>query len=77
MKKYFKLFALLLVATMGFSACSSKPAQVKKQEDTKEKTDKVNYQISFSGSSTLAPVHSLLIPTVLIPASSSATIHLM
>lgn len=62
MKKYLKLCSLLLVATMAFSACSSKNENKTKQEekksDKKEAKDSINYQISFSGSSTLAPVIS-------------------
>lgn len=61
MKKCLKLFSLLIIATMGLSACSSqgnKPETKKeeKKEDKKESGDNLNYQISFSGSSTLAPV---------------------
>ena len=64
MKKFLKLFSLLLIATMGLSACGSGEKkestsnETKKEEVSKEKTDTINYQISFSGSSTLAPVIS-------------------
>lgn len=62
MKKYLKLCSLLLVLTMAFSGCSSKKENNTKQEEKKdnkkEAKDSINYQISFSGSSTLAPVIS-------------------
>lgn len=61
MKKNFKILALFLALSIGLSACGKK--EEKKDTDTKqeiknEKKDDVNYQISFSGSSTLAPVIS-------------------
>lgn len=59
MKKNLKFFSLLLVSTMIFSGCAIKTSDVKNKTENKEsKDDKLNYQISFSGSSTLAPVIS-------------------
>lgn len=61
MKKTVKFLSLLLAVGMTVSACSSTPKKEEKKMEEKmedKKQDTVNTQISFSGSSTLAPVIS-------------------
>lgn len=61
MKKTIKFLSLLLAVGMAVSACSSAPKKDEKKVEEKvedKKQDTVNTQISFSGSSTLAPVIS-------------------
>lgn len=59
MKKYFKKLTALLAVCVLLTACAGQKQNTEKKEETKtteKKSDTVNTQISFSGSSTLAPV---------------------
>ena len=59
MKKYLKKLTALLAVCVMFTACSGQKQNTEKKEETNKtesKSDTVNAQISFSGSSTLAPV---------------------
>ena len=59
MKKYLKKLTVLLAVCVLFTACSGQNQNTEKKDDgkkTETKSDTVNAQISFSGSSTLAPV---------------------
>ena len=59
MKKYLKKLTVLLAVCVLFTACSGQKQNTEKKDDAKKtetKSDTVNAQISFSGSSTLAPV---------------------
>ncbi|WP_281703520.1 phosphate ABC transporter substrate-binding protein [Parvimonas micra] len=59
MKKYLKKLTALLAVCIMFTACSGQKQNTEKKEETNKtetKSDTVNAQISFSGSSTLAPV---------------------
>lgn len=59
MKKYFKKLTALLAVCVLLTACAGQKQNTEKKEETKtteKKSDTVNAQISFSGSSTLAPV---------------------
>lgn len=57
MKKLCKLLALMMVMAIGFTGCANNNQQ-SKDSNQKQAESKENYEISFSGSSTLAPVIS-------------------
>ncbi|WP_297809743.1 phosphate ABC transporter substrate-binding protein [uncultured Finegoldia sp.] len=57
MKKLCKLLVLMMVMAIGFTGCANNNQQ-SKDSNQKQAESKENYEISFSGSSTLAPVIS-------------------
>ena len=73
MKKLYKLLVLMMVMAIGFTGCANNSDKTNSNEKTAEKTEekeskedskaKENYEISFSGSSTLAPVISKISTT--------------
>lgn len=73
MKKLYKLLVLMMVMAIGFTGCANNSDKTNSDEKTEEKTEskeskedskaKENYEISFSGSSTLAPVISKISTT--------------
>ena len=66
MKKLYKLLVLMMVMAIGFTGCANNSDKPKSNEKTESKEDskaKENYEISFSGSSTLAPVISKISTT--------------
>ena len=66
MKKLYKLLVLMMVMAIGFTGCANNSSKTNSNEKTESKEDskaKENYEISFSGSSTLAPVISKISTT--------------
>ena len=66
MKKLYKLLVLMMVMAIGFTGCANNSDKTNSNEKTESKEDskaKENYEISFSGSSTLAPVISKISTT--------------